>query len=158
MKSIKAFSIVLLVGISFLAAGARAADTSAIPQPVKTVLTNYFKIQVALAEDSLKGVPEAANAIAKTIKEDKTKALSLDVVKQAEALTRTNDLTMVREAFKPLSESLINYLADRKVNSNSCDEFFCHMADASWLQEETETMNPYFGTSMPGCGIKKRTF
>ncbi len=158
MKHVKIIPPGLLVGVCFLVTGANAADTPTLPPPVKAVLTNYFKIQVALAEDSLKGVPEAANAIAKIIKEDKTKSLSPDVTRQAEAVAKAKDLEATREAFKPFSESLIKYLADHKVNSNSCDEFFCHMADASWLQEETETMNPYFGTSMPGCGIKKRTF
>lgn len=159
MIRIKAISVVLLAAAGFLAtARVRAADAPALPQPIKSVLTNYFKIQTALAEDSLKGVPEAANAIAKVIKEDKSKLLSSNVVAQAEAVAEVKDLAMAREAFKPLSESLIKYLADNKVNSNSCDEFHCHMADASWLQEDTETKNPYFGTSMPGCGIKKRTF
>ncbi len=158
MKHAKIIALGLMVGLFFLATGANAADKQALPPPVKAVLTNYFKIQVALAEDLLKGVPETANAIAKITKEDTTKSLSPDVAKQAEAVAKAKDLEASREAFKPLSKSLIKYLAEHKVNSNSCDEFFCHMAEASWLQEETETMNPYFGTSMPGCGIKKRTF
>lgn len=159
MTRIKAISVVLLATAGILAtARVRAADAPALPQPIKSVLTNYFKIQVALAEDSMTGVPEAAIAIAKTIKGDKSKLLSSNVVAQAEALAKAKDLAMTREAFKPLSESLIKYLADQQANSNSYDEFHCHMADASWLQEEAETMNPYFGTSMPGCGIKKRTF
>ena len=159
MKRIKAIPVVLLAATCLLAtATVRAADTPALPQTIKSVLTNYFKIQIALAEDSMKGVLEAACAMAKTIKEDESKLLSSNVVAQAEALATAKDLAIAREAFKPLSESLIKYLADHKVNSNTYDEFHCHMADASWLQEEAETMNPYFGTSIPGCGIKKRTF
>jgi len=39
----------------------------ALMEPVKTVYDNYLKIQAELAKDSIKGVDEHANAIAKAV-------------------------------------------------------------------------------------------
>ena len=45
-----------------------AAEEKALMQPVKSVLDQYLMIQTELAKDSLKGVDEHANAIAKAVK------------------------------------------------------------------------------------------
>lgn len=91
-----------------------AADEKALMQPVKSVLDHYLMIQTELAKDSLKGVDEDANAFAKAVKADEMKMLSPDVAKQAETLAKAKDLKAAREAFKPLSASLVKYLADNK--------------------------------------------
>lgn len=137
MKHAKIIALGLMVGLFFLVTGANAADKPALPPPVKAVLTNYFKIQVALAEDSLEGVPETANALAKIIKEDTTKTLSPDVARQAEAVAKAKDLEASREAFKPLSKSLIKYLAEHKVNSTRVTNSF-----ATWPRRVGCKKNP----------------
>src|SRR5579862_4122212 len=92
----------------------RAADKSALMEPVKSVLDHYLKIQAELTKDSIKGVDENANAIAKAVKGDDMKMLPADVARQAETLAQATNLKAAREAFKPLSNSLIKYLADNK--------------------------------------------
>jgi hypothetical protein len=134
------------------------AENSALMEPVKSVYDNYLKIQTALAKDSLDGVAENANAIAKAIKGDEMKMLSPDIAQQAETLSKTTDLKAARKAFKPLSDSLIKYLADHKVQSSNYNEAYCPMAEASWLQAGKKISNPYMGKSMPGCGEIKRNF
>lgn len=134
------------------------AENPALMEPVKSVYDNYLKIQAALAKDSLEGVPANATAMAKAIKGDEMKMLSPDIAQQAETLAKANDLKAARNAFKPLSDSLIKYLADHKVQSGSFNEAYCPMAEASWLQTGSKISNPYMGKSMPACGEIKRKF
>src|SRR6266536_4499130 len=110
---------------------------SVVMEPVKSVLDHYLIIQTELAKDSLKGVDEHANAIAKAVKGDDMKMFSADVAKQAETLAKAKDLKAAREAFKPLSASLIKYLADDKAAKGTYHEAYCPMVKASWLQKET---------------------
>ncbi len=132
-----------------------AAEEKALMQPVKSVLDHYLMIQTELAKDSLKGVDEDANAIAKAVKDDEMKMLSPDVAKQAETLAKAKDLKAAREAFKPLSASLVKYLADNKAGKGVYHEAYCPMVKASWLQKETDIKNPYMGKSMLTCGTLK---
>ena len=133
----------------------RAADDSALMEPVKSVLDHYLKIQTELTKDSVKGVDEHANAIAKAVKGDDMKMLSPEVAKQAEALAQATDLKAAREAFKPLSKSLIKYLADNKAGAGTYHEAYCPMVKASWLQTGKEIKNPYMGKEMLTCGELK---
>ena len=133
----------------------RAAENPALMEPVKSVLDHYLKIQTELAKDSLKGVDEHANAIAKAVKGDSMKMLSPDVANQAETLAKAKNLKAARETFKPLSASLVKYLADHKAGKGVYHEGYCPMVKAGWLQKEKEIRNPYMGKSMLTCGTLK---
>ena len=130
-------------------------DDSALMQPVKSVYDAYLKIQTELVKDSLKGVSDNAAAIAKAVRGDDMKMLPSEVAKQADALAQAKDLKSAREAFKPLSTSLIKYLSDNKAGKGVYHEVYCPMAKASWLQSGTDIKNPYLGTEMPTCGVLK---
>jgi len=134
------------------AADEKTADNPTLAQPVKSVLDHYLKIQAALAQDSIKGVDENASAIAKSVRGDEKKLLSSDVATQAEKLAKAADLTAARDAFQPLSNLLIKYLADNKAGVGTYHEVFCPMVNASWLQTETDIKNPYLGNAMLSCG------
>jgi Cu(I)/Ag(I) efflux system membrane fusion protein len=85
------------------------------------------------------------------------KMLSPEIAAQADALATTKDLASARAAFKSLSKSLIQYLADHNV-SGPYVEVYCPMVKASWLQKGDKIDNPYLGASMRGCGeIQKKT-
>jgi len=133
----------------------RAADEPALMEPVKSVLNHYLTIQTNLATDTLQGVAEQATAIAGAVKADPMKMLSPDVAKQAETLAQAKDLKAAREAFKPLSASLIKYLADKKAGKGGYHEVYCPMANASWLQLGKDVRNPYYGKAMLDCGEVK---
>ena len=124
----------------------------ALMEPVKTVFDDYLKIGAALAKDSLDGVPARAKAMAQAIQGDSMKMLPPEAAKQAQALAQATDLAGARKAFKPLSESLIKYLADHRVPAGTYHEVFCPMAKASWLQADKTVANPYFGKAMLHCG------
>ena len=77
--------------------------------------------------------------------------LPAEVGTEAEALTQVKDLQAARAAFKPLSNSLIKYLADHKAKE-AYVQVYCPMADASWLQADKNVKNPYMGQAMSECG------
>src|SRR5437016_12559031 len=146
----------LLIGAALMALpAASSAEEAALMEPVKSVYDHYIAIQTDLAKDSVKGLDENANAIAKAVKGDQMKMLSPDVAKQAEALAKAKDLKGARAAFKPLSASLIKYLADNKAGKGTYHEAYCPMVKASWLQTGKDIRNPYMGKEMLTCGELK---
>jgi hypothetical protein len=149
----KIITTLLLAALGLLSSNVlRAADPAALMQPVKLVYDQYLKIQEELAKDSLKGVVEHAATIAKAVRGDEMKMLPLDVAKQADALAGAKNLKAVREAFKPLSASLIKYLAEQKFPQGTYHEAYCPMVKASWLQSDKDIRNPYMGKAMLTCG------
>lgn len=151
----KTFTAILAAAVGLLFNQAVRAANDALMQPVKSVYDHYLKIQTELAKDSLKGVDEHADAIAKAVKGDEMKMLSPDVAKQAETLAKAKDLKAARAAFKPLSASLIKYLTDHKAGKGTYHEAYCPMVKASWLQAEKDIKNPYMGKEMLTCGTLK---
>lgn len=134
------------------ASNARTEPAPALPKPVKAVFDSYIRIQTALAQDSLQGVSTNATAIAEAVQHDSAKTLPADVAKQAEALAKASDIKAAREAFKPLSDSLIKYLAANKAHAGHYVQVFCSMANGRWLQIGSVVSNPYYGKSMLRCG------
>ena len=149
-----AIIVAAAVGI-LLDASVRAAENSALMEPVKSVLDHYLMIQTELTKDSIKGLDEHASAIAKAVRGDDMKMLSPDVAKQAETLGQARDLKAAREGFKPLSASLVKYLADKKAGKGTYHEAYCPMVKASWLQTGSAIKNPYMGKEMLSCGELK---
>jgi len=144
-----------VIAVPLASSSAQEKKVDALMEPVKSVLDHYLAIQKELAKDSIKGVDEHANAIAKAVKGDEMKMLSPDVAKQADTLAAAKDIKAARAAFKPLSASLVKYLADNKAGKGTYHEAWCPMAKASWLQTEKEIRNPYYGKSMLTCGDLK---
>ena len=103
----------------------------------------------------IKGVNEQAAAISKAVTGDNMKMLPPEVAKQADTLAQAKDLKAAREAFKPLSASLIKYLAGNKTAKASYQQVYCPMADANWLQIGKDIRNPYYGKEMLDCGELK---
>ena len=105
-----------------------------------------------MANDSPTGVAEQAGAIAKAVQDDPMKMLPGQIARQAGKLGQATDLKAARAAFKPLSASVIKYLADHNVPKGTYVEVHCPMANASWLQADKKVNNPYLGKEMPTCG------
>jgi len=67
-------------------------------------------------------------------------------------------LEEAREKFKSLSQSVTSYLKALQGKIKGTEKsyiYYCPMADASWLQKEEGTRNPYLGSSMLKCGTVK---
>jgi hypothetical protein len=125
---------------------------SVFMQPVQAVYDGYIAVQGALAQDSLTGVSLAGTAMAKAIQTDSMKMLAPKVAQQAETLAKAKDLATARDAFKPLSDSLIQYLNAQNIPARTYYVAYCPMAKASWVQTDKTIMNPYMGKGMLHCG------
>jgi len=123
-----------------------AAD-SGVPAPIQSVMTPYLQIHDALAKDSMDGVSAAASALGKAAQSDKM--FPSELGQEAQTLAQAKDLGTARDAFKPLSETLIKAIGN---NHGTYVEVYCPMAKAHWLQTGTTVSNPYFGASMSTCG------
>ncbi len=129
-----------------------AAVAITLPQPAAAVLDNYTHIQMALANDSFAGVAESSQAITKAVKNDTANTFSATVAQQADVLAKAADLTTAREAFKSLSQSLIEYSAKNPQVAGLYQQVHCSMANADWLQTDSVVNNPYLGKEMAHCG------
>ncbi len=125
-----------------------------------TAMESYLSIQTALAGDTIKGVADHANTIAKSTKEltadakaDKNTAAAklLPGIKSAsEALAKAKDIEAARAAFGDLSAGMVGYR--KLVGGDGPKVAYCPMADKSWLQNGKKITNPYFGSKMLRCG------
>jgi len=130
-------------------------QTGALTPVVKSIFDNYLKIESALANESAVGIGFNASAIGSAVRADSLKMFPLKVAKQAEILAGTRNLSSAREAFKPLSKSLIQYLADHNI-ARPYVEVYCPIVKASWIQKDKKINNPYMGGSMRSCGTIKQ--
>lgn len=140
------------VALAFAAWIPGTANGQDLPKPVATVFDNYSFIQSALAQDSVRDVAKEAQAIATAVNDDTSKSFSTNIVQQAQAVAKATDLAGTRDAFKALSNSLIEYVSKHPALAGTYRQVHCPMANADWLQKETTVNNPYFGKEMPHCG------
>jgi hypothetical protein len=142
-------------------------ETNARAQGADAVWDNYFAIQSALAADSVEGVSEKAEALAVATEDMHDEAmkdgqhshgarmhvLMKGISDSATSLAKTKDIASAREEFGTLSEKMIDYrkqLGDK--DKGDARIFVCDMTQKSWLQNDDEVRNPYFGSKMLGCG------
>ncbi len=138
------------------AASTAKAGQSVPSEPARAALDHYLKIQTTLAQDSLQGLPERAEALAKVIQSGSLKGLAPQAVQQARSLAQAKDLAAARAAFKPLSQSLIQYAAADPALAGQYRQAYCPMAQAGWLQTGSTIENPYMGKAMLHCGQFKK--
>ena len=134
------------------------APSKELPPALASVLEQYGKIQAALASDTLTGVADAAQAIAKTVTADAQHTVPAEVGTQAAKVAAAKDLDTTREAFKSLSTAVTKCLKAGKFQTGKFFAMHCPMADADWLQTDKAIKNPYFGKGMLGCGEVTATY
>ncbi len=137
---------------------------------LKTVVDEYYTLQVALAGDDDAHAGHAAHALQEVLSELACDTSQLDAsgaefwslltreLKTAASLTAgAQDIAARRMAFEPLSDTLWLAVSTFEGESESpvC-RFHCPMAmdgaGAFWLQSGETTANPYYGASMLRCG------
>ena len=148
-------AIVLAAGCTPIAHSAQVSDTPALPTgAVQTVFDYYFKIQTALAKDSMETVAVNAGVIAEIVRKDTTSGFPSPLAGQADALAKAKDIATARHAFKAVSGYLIQSFRAGKAPVGT-HEVHCSMANLNWLQNNTTVQNPFFGKSMLNCGMFK---
>jgi hypothetical protein len=115
----------------------------------------YLSAQTALASDSVKELPAAAQAIESNAAP--LGAAAQPVVDGAKKLGGAKDLAAARTAFGELSDALVTY--SEKSGSappSGLHIAYCPMANKPWIQKGTDIKNPYYGSQMLTCGSIKK--
>lgn len=140
-----------------LPAKQQPVEGNPLAAPLPAVLDAYAKVQTALADDTVEGLADAAQVMAKLLTDDANKTLP-DAVAQAETLGRAKTVAEARPAFKALTNLLVRHLTKEKVQSGQYQLVYCEMAKAHWLQTDKTIKNPYYGKAMLSCGQVVGTF
>lgn len=147
-------------GVAIMACGGllltSSVEAAPLDKPLQDVITPYLAITTALATETFKGVPENAAALEKAVQAN-AKLLPPTLPKEAAALAQAKDIAAVRAALKPLSASLVAYLAAQKIKTGSLYEVVCPMSGC-WLQADNKKVRNPYDTSMSECGDFGRAF
>lgn len=142
---------------------------------LEPVYASYGRVQRALAGDDLPAARASAEELAAacsavdlalfTQRPSKREwvGIAAHTRRAAKALAAAPDVAAAREAFLGASTQVLR-LAQRLGHAGPSPrhEAYCPMAfddeGASWLQDEEQIANPYFGASMLRCGEVRETF
>lgn len=135
--------------------------------PIRRVLSGYFKLNQALADDSLSGAKTAATDLLAI-----TRKMNLPVLTEAQndfyfiqsaklktallIVSQSADIDQARSGFAVVSEAMYALVKAFRVNSVPLYYQYCPMArnnqGANWLSVTKELVNPYMGQLMLDCG------
>lgn len=126
---------------------------------VTKLYQNYIAIKSALASDDADTTSKAATEFIKTASAIDYKVVSegnLNILrKDASAISEARTVAAQRETFFNLSDNMIALTKEFKLSEKPVYVQYCPMADGSWLSDEKQIANPYYGKSMLSCGSVK---
>ncbi len=120
---------------------------------------NYISIKSSLASDDIKKTSMAAGEFLKTAKIVTTKTIPqnqmVSMKSDAQKIAEAKSIDAQRKAFYNLSDVMIGVAKESKVSGKTVFVQYCPMAKGSWLSNEKQIVNPYYGRSMIDCGSVK---
>lgn len=139
-------------------AATEAAGVSLKDDKLNAVYPHYLKLSSALIAGDVAEAKVAAQAVELGAKElGNGAALQALTAK----ISNASDVEVQRTAFAALSADFITRVKASGVNSGEIYVEYCPMAmndkGASWLSNEKDIKNPYYGESMLTCGEVKET-
>tara|TARA_R100000027_G_scaffold67726_1_gene68218 strand:- start:3853 stop:4389 length:537 start_codon:yes stop_codon:yes gene_type:complete len=145
-------AFLILFSAPFLFGQNHAGSTDAVEKKLQSpdaavvrLLAIYESISQALVADDL----GLAKAHAAELSASAEKSGSLELANLAMSVAGAETLEESREAFKPLSASVIAMAQDQ----GQYVTMVCPMvSNGRWLQSSVTTANPYMGQAMPQCG------
>jgi hypothetical protein len=133
-------------------------DPESLP-PEAAAFVYYFRIQLALAQDSLTNVALNARALAEVVRKDTTGSFPTQLADQANGLARDAvSLAGARLDFAIVSGQLMNYLKVRNppVGLGPIHRVLDPETKLYWLQTGDLLQNPYLGKSWGRSGTYVR--
>ena len=136
------------------------ANAQAKPNPQLTKLyQNYISIKSSLASDDIKKTSMTAGEFLKTASAINTKIIGENKLTSLKADAKTiaqgKNIESQRKAFYSLSDVMIGLAKENKLSDKTIFVQYCPMAKGSWLSNEKQIVNPYYGKSMLACGSIK---
>ncbi|AOM75733.1 DUF3347 domain-containing protein [Pedobacter steynii] len=137
---------------------ATAGGVSLKDDRLNAVYPHYLKLSTALIAGDVAEAKVAAQAVELGAKELGNGAALLALTSK---ISNASDLEVQRTAFAALSADFIERVKASGVNSGEIYVEYCPMAmndkGASWLSNDKDIKNPYYGASMLTCGEVKET-
>lgn len=134
------------------------AQNKTNPQ-LEKLYQNYIAVKSALASDDFKKTSVAAGEFLKTVSLLNSKTLDekkLNSLKsESKTISLAKNIAAQRKAFYKLSEVMIAAANENKISDKTIYVQYCPMAEGSWLSNEKQISNPYYGSSMLKCGSVK---
>ncbi len=158
MKKLMILSIVVLLSVLLIA-------DSKFDLVMNEISQDYIKIQKLLASDKTANETDNINELAEAMlvkiskldekevtlaNKDKLAGLQGKLNKAAKKIKKAKSIKTMRDAFGELSKPLALWTSLE--NPDGIYVAYCPMAKKSWLQDNNEVANPYYGSSMPRCG------
>ncbi len=123
-------------------------------------LTAYYGVKDALVSTDAAKTKTTATALVTALnKVDAAKLPAADkkalttAKTTATAISKTTDVAAQRKQFETLSASMITLVKATKPAKSYVQ--YCPMVKASWLSDNKEVRNPYYGNKMLTCGSVK---
>jgi len=157
----KIFTLLIAIPLVAFSQFTMAQDSLRVRQ-TSQLLVNYYAIKDALFAGDTKEASSQATAFIKTantidyklISEGKINAL----LKNATKISENKDISTQRDYFSKLSASMVDLAKSLKLDKQAVYQQYCPMKKASWLSNDREIKNPYYGNAMPNCGEVISTF
>ena len=128
---------------------------------LQSLLTNYIEIKNALIAGDAATASTKAAAFAKAVASEDSKTfpagLQHKLSASATSIAESKDIAKQRTTFSGFSDDMIKLVKAAKPTGSAVYIDYCPMKKASWLSEEEEIKNPYYGDAMLSCGSVKET-
>jgi len=112
------------------------------------IFKHYFAMRELLAQDKVDQVSAHAQKMSIQLG---NLIETLESIRASSANLKTDNLENARKGFASLSQSMLSYLKQFGF-SGKAYSFHCSMQKESWLQENDQIGNPYYGSKMFKCG------
>ncbi|RMZ58257.1 DUF3347 domain-containing protein [Chryseobacterium nematophagum] len=126
---------------------------------VSKLYQNYIQIKSALSSDNADKASRAALEFIKTASTLDYKVVSEDnlniLKKNAATISNSRIINTQRETFFNLSDNMIALAKEYIISDKPVYIQYCPMANGNWLSNESNIVNPYYGSSMLSCGSVK---
>lgn len=124
-----------------------------------TLYHNYIAVKSALASDNADESSKAAIDFVKTATTIDSKIIEsgkLNTLKtSAKTIAESKNIDVQRKSFYRMSDIMITLAKTNKLSEKPIYIQYCPMAEGSWLSNEKQITNPYYGSSMLTCGSVK---
>lgn len=112
----------------------------------------YIQLKDALVSSDEEKVKSIASELQKSVAGVDNGKMVAD---EAAKVVAAQNLDDQRKAFSGVSDMMAMLVKDGKLSMGMIYLDYCPMAKASWLSNEKEIKNPYFGDKMLNCGSVK---
>ncbi|HRK52708.1 MAG TPA: DUF3347 domain-containing protein [Cyclobacteriaceae bacterium] len=116
------------------------------------VYENYISLKDALVASNKEDAMKAATELQKSLTGVKGGEI---VAYEAAKVAVADNLEDQRTAFSGLSDMMAMLVKDGKLSMGMIYLDYCPMVNASWLSNDKEIKNPYYGDKMLTCGSVK---